>query len=71
MAYEKSSMTPKSFHDTRHSFCTFFVEEHRNFFLARAILGYKSNAFERYLHIYEEMSLKAMANIQEIEEDQN
>src|SRR5690606_3377101 len=67
-AYEGSVFTTKTWHDCRHSFCTFFVGETRSFFLARAILGHKSNAFEKYLHIYEEMTLKAKQNQQEIEE---
>jgi integrase len=67
-AYKGTSFTPKTFHDCRHSYCTFLVGNTRSFFLARTILGHKSNAFERYLHIFEQMSLRAKQNEQVIEE---
>jgi integrase len=59
---------PKTAHDCRHSFCTLFTGKTRSFFLARTILGHKSKSFERYLHLFEQMALKAKAKTQEIEE---
>jgi integrase len=67
-AYRGSGFPLKTFHDCRHSFCTLLVGRTRSFFLARAILGHKSNAFERYLHIYDAMARKAVQGSQEIEE---
>ena len=67
VAYSNSSYKQKTLHDCRHSFCTYFVGETANFFLARAILGHKSNAFERYLHIYESISLNAKRKSQKIQ----
>ena len=66
--YESFHMEPKGWHAARHSFCTFFVGKTRSFLLARAILGHRSAAFERYLHIYEDISRKALQGSQEIDE---
>jgi integrase len=55
-AYEVTAHPPKSAHDCRHSFCTLFVGKTRSLLMARTILGHKSSSFERYLHIYEQMT---------------
>ena len=67
-AYKGSGYPTKTFHDCRHTYCTLMVGRTRSFFLARAVLGHKSNAFERYLHIYDGMSQRAKQNAQLIEE---
>ena len=49
----------KGFHAARHTFVTKMVGEFQNEVLARTITGIRSDAFERYLHIYEEFNIKA------------
>ncbi len=67
-AYKDSPYPENTWHNARHSYCTFMVGRTRSFFLARAVLGHKSKAFERYLHIYEQMSLRAKQNTMDIDE---
>lgn len=67
MAYFKANKKRKTWHDCRHSFCTYFIGETRNYFLAKIILGHKSDSFDRYNHIYEQISLQAKQQTQEIE----
>ena len=66
--YENSAFSTKTAHDLRHSFATLFTGETRSFYLAKLILGHNSKAFERYLHIFESLSLEAKKNAQEIDE---
>lgn len=59
-----ASKTKKTFHSARHSFTTFlvrdFVEEGLSAEIAiRPITGHKSDAFHGYVHIVEEMNIKA------------
>jgi len=49
----------KGFHACRHSFVTNLVGETRDMIITKAITGHKSDAFFKYLHIYEEIALKA------------
>lgn len=52
----RDSNCPKhTWHDLRHTFCTRFVSNTRDFFLAKTILGHQSKVFERYLHLSEQM----------------
>lgn len=67
-AYEVLKRKPKSYHCCRHSFATLTVGKTKSIFLARSITGHKSNAFERYLHVWEQMTLEAQKGQQEIEE---
>jgi len=67
-AYSNVPFSPKSAHDLRHSFATLFTGETRSFYLAKLILGHNSKVFERYLHIFESLSLEAKKNNQEIDE---
>ena len=67
-AYKQLRMPPKPFHNCRHSYATFLVGKTRSYFLARNILGHKSDVFDRYNHIYEMISLKAKRETQEIDE---
>jgi integrase len=67
-AYEELRREPKSFHCCRHSYATFLVGKTRSYFLARAVLGHRSDAFDRYNHIYEQIALKAKQKVQEIDE---
>ncbi len=66
-AYTGTGYKPKSPHDCRHSFCTLFVGQTRSPLLARTILGHKSAEFERYLHIYEQMTQVAKQGSQIID----
>lgn len=66
-AYKGTEFKKKTFHDCRHSYCTNFVGQTRSFFLARQILGHKSDAFERYLHIYEKAAILNKAKEGKIE----
>ncbi|MFW7381459.1 MAG: hypothetical protein ACOH5I_21805 [Oligoflexus sp.] len=68
-AYEGLDYKPKSYHCCRHSFVTRFVGQTKSFFLTRAITGHRSSeAFERYLHIFEQLVLESQQNSQVIEE---
>lgn len=67
-AYEDLRREPKSFHCCRHSYATYLVGRTRSYFLARAVLGHRSDAFDRYNHIYEQIALKAKQKVQEIDE---
>ncbi len=58
-AYALIDRSHKSYHCCRHSFATFMVGKTKSIFLARSITGHKSNAFERYLHVWEQMTLEA------------
>lgn len=62
-----SSKTKKSFHCARHSFTTFlvrdFVENGLSAEMAiRPITGHTSDAFHGYVHVVEEMNMKAVGN---------
>ena len=67
-AYQELHLEAKSYHSCRHSFATFLVGRTRSYFLARTVLGHRSDAFDRYNHIYEQIALKAKAKVQEIDE---
>lgn len=67
-AYKNLKLEPKSFHCCRHSFATLMVGKTQSIFLTRAITGHKSDAFERYLHVFEQMNTEAKRGNQEIEE---
>lgn len=67
-AYEDLRREPKSFHCCRHSYATYLMERTRNYFLARALLGHYSGAFDRYNHMYEQIALKTKQKVQEIDE---
>jgi len=50
----------KSYHCLRHTFCTNFVGNTRNYFLTQQILGHKTpRIFENYLHIHERLAITA------------
>lgn len=49
----------KGFHACRHSFVTNLVGETRDMVITKAITGHKSDAFFKYLHIFEESMIKA------------
>jgi site-specific recombinase XerD len=67
-AYEGTSFKPyKTPHDMRHSFCTLFTGKTKSPILSRIILGHKSDSFDRYLHIYEQMVVKAKQKSQVID----
>ncbi len=67
-SYSDLGLPFKSYHCCRHSFTTHLVGETRNFFLVRAITGHKKDkSFERYLHIYEQISLESIRNDQIID----
>jgi integrase len=56
-AYEALGQPPKGYHCCRHSFVTFLVGRTRSFFLVRALTGHKkAEAFERYLHTFEQIA---------------
>jgi integrase len=58
----------KSYHCCRHSYTTLLVGETRSYFLVRMITGHRSQkAFERYLHVYEQVALAARQESQEID----
>jgi integrase len=67
-AYELIDRPHKSYHCCRHSFATLMVWKTKSIFLARSITGHKSNAFERYLHVWEQMTLEAQKGEQQIDE---
>ena len=66
-AYKPTAYKSKTPHDMRHSFCTIFTGKYRSLLLSKVILGHKSDSFDRYLHIYEEMVTKAKQQTQEID----
>ena len=67
-AFESCNLAPKPYHNCRHSYATFLVGKTRSVFLARTILGHKSEVFDRYNHIYEMIAIKSKRDVQEIEE---
>lgn len=67
-AYNGLSYKTKTFHCLRHTLATNLMGLTRSSFLARNILGHKSSeVFEQYNHIYEQITIKAQENTQEIE----
>jgi integrase len=59
---------PLSYHCCRHTFTTYLVGETGNNALVRLITGHKSQrAFERYTHIYEQITMQAKQNTQIID----
>lgn len=67
-AYKACGLPVRGFHDCRHSFATFLVGETGNSMLVRMITGHRSTkAFERYLHIYEQIALAARQDSQDID----
>ena len=67
-AYESLGLAPKSYHCCRHSFTTLLVGETRSFFLVRSITGHrKDKSFEKYLHIFESISMEAQQEEQELD----
>lgn len=46
--------TKKSFHSCRHTFITSLVGKYRDMAMTRLITGHRSEAFESYVHIYEQ-----------------
>ena len=66
-AYERLGLKPKSFHCARHTYITNLVGETGSYVLVRMLSGHRSQkSFERYLHIYEQMSRQALAKEQVI-----
>ena len=58
----------KDFHSLRHTYSTNLVGKTRSFFLAKAVLGHKSEKeFEKYCHLAEQTQLNAQKNSQSID----
>lgn len=68
-AYNRlDGVKPKTYHCCRHSFITRLVGQTRSTFLIRMITGHKTiGAFERYLHIFEQINLNAQQATQELD----
>jgi hypothetical protein len=66
-AYRQLNKPRQTWHHLRHSKCVFFVAQTRSFFLAKAILGHSSSAFERYNHINEKMARESKSNLNGID----
>jgi integrase len=67
-AYKSTGIKPKTYHCCRHSYTTMLVGETRSFFLTRMITGHKKDkSFEKYLHIFEMISMEAASKEQDID----
>lgn len=59
----------KCFHCLRHTYSTKIVGGTRSFFLARTILGHKSESmFDKYCHIFEQIQIESQKQTQVIDE---
>ncbi len=67
-AYIRIGTKHKGYHACRHTFVTLLTGVTRSYFLVRMISGHKSQkAFERYLHIYEQIAMQSRQKLQTIE----
>lgn len=67
-AYRHLGLRPKGYHSCRHTFVTFLVGRTGSYMLTRLITGHRSQgAFERYLHLFEQVSIKAQQSEQDID----
>lgn len=67
-AYRHLGLVPKGYHACRHTFITYLVGQTGSYVLVRAISGHRSQkAFERYLHLFEQISIEAQQTAQEID----
>lgn len=67
-AYKQMKWVPKGYHACRHTFITNLVGEFRSYFLVRMISGHRSqSAFEKYLHVFEQIALSVKIEDQELD----